>query len=248
MPVLKQPYNNIVNSKMIIGNGMIAKQLRAIDSDRHLFFCSGVSNSTENQAKNFDREINVLTKYSSTNKVLIYFSSCFACLPEYSNIPYYKHKLQVENIIKKIFKKYIIFRLPQVVGSTNNKFTLTNFIFNNIVYDIQFQVYKNCERNLIDLSDIVLVINTYLHGNFATNTITSIANPENYSPEKIVKTFEKILNKQASYTLNNQYEKNCNITLSSEIKSIYTELSLPFGKNYLQNLLKKYYSEKNCEI
>jgi hypothetical protein len=45
---------------MIIGNGLIAKSLKNIDSKDHLYFASGVSNSLETRSSEFEREFSLL--------------------------------------------------------------------------------------------------------------------------------------------------------------------------------------------
>jgi hypothetical protein len=52
---------------MIIGSGFIANSFRKFYFDRKniLIFASGVSNSKEKKKKNFEREVNLLKKYSN---------------------------------------------------------------------------------------------------------------------------------------------------------------------------------------
>ena len=46
-------------------------------------------------------------------------------------------KYNVKYKIQNNFKKYIIVRLPQVIGKSNNNSTLINFLFNSIKNNIK---------------------------------------------------------------------------------------------------------------
>jgi len=75
---------------MIIGNGLIGTEMKKIDIDDILFFCSGVSDSTETLKKLFQREIDLfddITKNFEYDKI-IYFGS----LPYLNNKIFLNHK------------------------------------------------------------------------------------------------------------------------------------------------------------
>ena len=61
---------------MVVGNGLIGTEMKKIDIDNILFFCSGVSDSTITSQKLFQREIDLfdVTKNFEYDKI-IYFSS-----------------------------------------------------------------------------------------------------------------------------------------------------------------------------
>ena len=83
---------------MVVGNGLIGTEMKKIDIDNILFFCSGVSDSTVTSQKLFQREIDLLnsiTKNFEYDKI-IYFGS----LPNLSNKIFLNHKKNVENKIK----------------------------------------------------------------------------------------------------------------------------------------------------
>ena len=79
---------------MIIGNGLLAKAFSSIDNDDYIFFCSGVSDSTEVKDENFKREIDLL-KEQDKEKKIIYFSSISVCDDKDLKI-YTQHKRNVE--------------------------------------------------------------------------------------------------------------------------------------------------------
>ena len=62
---------------MLIGNGLIATEMKKIDNDDTLFFCSGVSDSTVTSQKLFQREVDLLNSITINFEYdrIIYFSS-----------------------------------------------------------------------------------------------------------------------------------------------------------------------------
>ncbi|RXM60929.1 hypothetical protein BOQ60_23605 [Chryseobacterium sp. CH1] len=83
---------------MIIGNGILANALKFYDKDDVIFFASGVSNSLEKEASEFEREISLLKSVVSQNpdKKFFYFSTCSIYDPTKTGSPYVIHKLKIE--------------------------------------------------------------------------------------------------------------------------------------------------------
>jgi len=90
---------------MIIGNGLIASSFYRYDTSDCVIFASGVSNSNDNNADNFKREKDLVTKVLSENNDLkfIYFSSILAGI---TNNDYYNHKIDIENLIIIWYSEY----------------------------------------------------------------------------------------------------------------------------------------------
>lgn len=105
---------------MIIGNGDIASVLP--DSDL-LFFASGVSNSQETKESEYEREI-FLLQQQDYSKHIVYFSSLAIF---YSNTRYTEHKIQMELLIKQLFKHYTIIRIGNISWG-KNPHTLINYL------------------------------------------------------------------------------------------------------------------------
>lgn len=226
---------------MVIGNGLIAKAFKqSFQKDQNiLFFASGVSNSNENRSSEFEREKNLLIKSLEIyrDQTFIYFSSCDVYSTDHSK--YFSHKLNMENLVKTKAKKYYIFRLPQVVGKTKNTNTLIGFLYSKIQNDSEFVLWKNARRNLIDVDDVVSIVKCIVFKKLEMNSTMNIAAPIDYSVEEIVFAFENLLNKRTSFTLE---DKGSAIRVdTTNLNHIFAELKMTFSKNYLDNLLKKYY-------
>lgn len=178
---------------MIIGNGMMAKAMQKIDNDSLLIFASGVSNSMETDEKAYLREYHLLQetieKYPS--KKLIYFSTCSIYDSSKKDTEYIKFKLRIEQFIKQNSKSYIIFRVGNVVGKSENPHTLINFLRNSIVNNVEFTVFAKAKRPLIAIDDVVAFVEKYQ--NKFQNEIVDLYFPYQYKVLDIVKHIDNQL-------------------------------------------------------
>ena len=177
---------------MIVGNGIIGNRFRFdFNDDDYLIFASGVSDSTEENLNEFYREENLLLdmidKYP--NLKLIYFSSM---LCDVNDNKYYNHKLNMESLIIKKSKRFLIFRLPQVIGNNGNVKNIFNFLLNSIRNDELLKLKINTQRSLIDIDDIFKIV-IYCIGK--SNQIINISHIEKVYVDYLVKVISEFLNK-----------------------------------------------------
>ena len=116
---------------IVIGNGLLASAVAKLPDSLvpTCYFASGVSNSACCDLKEFDRERQLLLrscKDLKSNITLAYFSTCSIYDTPVDSM-YVAHKCEMEHIVAQR-GNYIVFRLPQVVGLSNNRATLTNYI------------------------------------------------------------------------------------------------------------------------
>lgn len=227
---------------MIIGNGLVAKSLQAIDRECTCFFASGVSASNSNDSREFNREnillVDTLEKYPE--KTIVYFSSCGI---EFGNTPYFCHKLNMEQIVTSRAKKFFIFRLPQVVGNGGNKNTLFKHLISKIKQNEPIEVWINARRNLIDIDDVVGIANTFLSNKKNLNSIINIASPYNCTIVELLENIEIVLDLKVDYFLANKGE-NLDIDISRMNEMIDMDQIFKDKNQYLQNLIKKYCKEE----
>jgi nucleoside-diphosphate-sugar epimerase len=230
---------------MVIGNGMIAQRFMDYnDDDEKIIFASGVSNSRDRNEKHFFREFELLKKTMSEHpeKTLVYFSTCSIEDADSQNAPYVIHKKAIELFIQKSVPNYHLFRVSNVAGTSNNPYTLLNYFVFNILQNNPFAVWKNAYRNIIGIDDMHEIATNIIEKKQFLNTTINIANPENYSVPFIVQTIEYFLGKNALIT---EIEKGDNYEINTTaIAPIIKELKIEFDKNYLTNLLKKYYHSR----
>lgn len=226
---------------MIIGNGLLAKAfIKYKNSEDIIIFASGVSNSNELGKEAFKREMDLLENVLSSHntKLLVYFSSCDVIYADEIDKPYYRHKLKMEEIIKKRCKKYFIFRLPQLIGKSSNKNSLINYFINSILEDKKIVVWKNAYKNLIDIKDVKNMVE-FLIQNEESNKTINLINKHYYSILEIIKILESFISKKALIELINKGFKPEYIGLK-----ILDDLNIDFDDNYLQKSIEFSYSEQ----
>jgi nucleoside-diphosphate-sugar epimerase len=230
---------------MVIGNGMIAKKFsRYVDDDSRLIFASGVSNSSANDEAAFKRERDLLLEHLSlhTSATLIYFSTCSIYDPSLQQSPYVLHKIKMEELIKSVAGSFIIFRVSNPVGFTDNSHTLLNYFIAHIRQQQQFTVWKYASRNLIDIDDMYDICELIIQEGHWMNKIINVANPVNYPVTAIIEAVEQHFSVKGNYSL--EEKGNSPLINTSDIQPLYGQLPISFDNNYLPRLLQKYYARQ----
>ena len=184
---------------MIIGNGLLASICSQINNENYIIFASGVSNSKEQNDEEFNRELSLLTKYLSTEKKLIYFSTCSVEDYYLKDTKYIKHKLKIEELIKNTCKRYVIFRLPIVIGKCSNPNTFFNYFKHKILNNESFVVLENSYRYIITSDILSKYFDKIIP--LAENKIISIVDDKNFNIIDIITHMELLLNNKAKYTI-----------------------------------------------
>jgi len=231
---------------MIVGNGTIAKAFEFYkNNDGVLIFASGVSNSQEIDSDAFKRERDLLIDNikNNQNKLFVYFGTCSVYDDSVNKTEYVAHKLKMESLVRTMCSQYYIFRLPQVVGPSNNK-TLVNYLFASILNNTEIDIYQNSTRNLIDSSDVFSVANYVISNGLYINEITNIATPNNASILQILKTIEDITGLLFQANLIDSGKKN-NIDIT-KIYDLDREFNF-FSDDYMRNILSAFFLYKKSE-
>ncbi|MCY0975835.1 sugar nucleotide-binding protein [Chryseobacterium wangxinyae] len=226
---------------MIIGRGLIASLFAGYDRENTIFFASGVSNSLEIRPEEFSREENLIQETISANpdKIFIYFSTCSIYDSSKTGSNYVLHKLKMEQKIKDLCKKFLILRVSNAVGKGGNPNLLVNYIINAVKNDETINVHTKATRNLIDAEDI-RNITLELADEKPLNKIINLAYIKNYSIIEILEIIERFFNKKVNINLIKS-GSGYDITIP-DIENYFTKNHLDNKENYLQNILKKYYS------
>lgn len=225
---------------MVVGNGLLSNTFKNYnDNDSVIIFASGVSNSKENDSKEFLREIQLLSSFFGTNSRLIYFSTCSIYDPSLSNSLYINHKLNVEKIIRENFKNYIIFRLPNVIGKSDNCNTSFNFFKERINKGLQIDIQRNSTRYFIDSEDLALFLPLFIEKSLNDNireTINVVLDNK-ISIRELIETMEILTGKVA---IKNYVDGGSNYDVDGSyfLNSISKYKMSSADYNY--NLIKKY--------
>ena len=227
---------------MVIGNGMIAKEFENYrDDDNVVIFASGVSDSTNTDNRAFEREKNLIieTLHANKGKLFVYFSTCSIDDTSMQSSAYVQHKIKMEGLIVNNHTPYIIFRLTNPVGKTNNTHTVINYFIKNITEKHKFAVWKNATRNLIDIDHLYLICNEILQKRLFINSIVNIANPKNYPVVFIIENIEKHFAIAGNYTLLDKSGGPLINTVS--IEPLFNKFNIDFDEHYLSRLIQKYF-------
>ncbi len=212
------------------------------ENDRDtLVMASGVSNSMETDESEFRREVDMVRKFSSFSGVFVYFSSCALVDPSSQDNRYYRHKLEIESLIKESSPSYLIVRVPQVIGRTPNLNTLVNSFANSIATQQEIVLWKGATRYLVDVDDVAYFTRQVIDSNNFVNSTLNFGHPRLYSVEEILNemfeyfgktTLTKISDRVDTYRLNLDIEMSFNESLEEPVL---------FDAGYLSRKLAKYF-------
>lgn len=184
---------------MIIGKGLIAQSLEHIDTENHLFFASGVSNSLETRSSEFDREFSLLKesieKYPQRR--LVYFSTLSINDQSKQESPYVLHKLKLEEYIRNNTSSHLILRIGNIVGNGGNPNTLFNFLKTQISQGKTFTIHQHARRLLLDIDDVSKFLQ--VNDNRSNNQTVNFAYPYYFDLKEIVQALERRMQKKAHY-------------------------------------------------
>jgi nucleoside-diphosphate-sugar epimerase len=172
----------------IYGHGLIAKSFKkSVKFNNAVIFASGVSNSQELNNNQFEKELLILNEalIQNPNKIFIYFSTISAYSKSLS--PYIAHKLSIEKLISSTADRYLILRLPQVVGDVKNS-TLVAFFVDRILKRQDIVLQKNAMRYLVDVEDVVRIVDIVV-SSVNKNMIIDLI-PKN--PVNVIKIVDKV--------------------------------------------------------
>jgi nucleoside-diphosphate-sugar epimerase len=230
---------------MIIGGGLLASCLKIHLSECNsniLYFASGVSKSSELNAFEFQREVDLLSKYLCSSYYIVYFSTCSVYDKELITSPYVRHKLNIENILRARGNSLVV-RVPQVVGPGGNKHTLINYLYHNIFFGKTFDIWANAKRSLIDVEDVVYFTQKLVEYCVPDFCVVNVSAPFSISVIDLVKLIEKNFGLTACYNLIDAGSSySIDVTL---IESLFDNYTAIFDQDYFESLVIKYCDPKS---
>lgn len=227
---------------MVVGNGLLANAFKHYENDDQvIIFASGVSNSKETNEEEYERECELI-KTVPEDKLLVYFSTCSMYDYSIQNSRYVRHKMLMERMVKWQSERSIVFRLPNVVGPTNNPHTFFNHFKNKILSGDDLSVQFLSSRHLIDIKDVsdlcTLIIEKEKKVLNPFNLKIEIGFDNETSVEDIVKMMLQILNKNNKINIEGM---GSNYTFpKKQCEEYMKEFNYVVPENYTYNLLKKY--------
>lgn len=226
---------------MIVGDGMLASAFEKAGAQNwdQIIFASGVSNSLEEDQNEFQKETDLLLSYRVSGKMLVYFSTVSIFDPSLASNLYIHHKRKVEKIIEDQFDKYLIIRLPIVVGKSANPHTLTNFLYQSIINGSRFRLFQHATRYLIDLDDVIRFTRILISKTDSKCKVNLVLSNK-MSVLGIVELFSIITGRQGDYELIPE-GTDYDIENTPAIRWIGAEALNVDAREYNLAVLKKYY-------
>ena len=230
------------------GSGFIAKNLKRIKLSKLknvVIYAAGVSNSKSKDKKEFLKERKKIQTFlinHNTEQLFIYISTTSVLDNYLKKDKYTRNKIFIENLIKKSLNNFLILRLPQIVGKSNNPYTITNFIYKKVLLEQRFKVWSNVKRNLIDIDDLIKIVKQIIVTKLKPRNVINILNPNSIYVEEIANIMGEIIKKKPRYILVEYKTKmKGNLKIQSNFKFNLNITKYFKNKNYFKNIMKKYY-------
>ena len=233
-------------SKNIIGKGFIAKNLYKINGvikeSNYIIYAAGISNSKIKSHNELKKEINLFKKFidKNRNNKIVYISTADVTNNLKKRSRYVKNKIIIEKLIQKYFKKYIIIRLPQIIGKSKNKNTLINFFYDKIKKGGNIELLNNVKRNLLDINDVLKMIKTILINKKIKRKIIVLSNKYSLKPIEIIKILELKQRKRAKYYFRESKKQIWNLNFDKNLK-YFNKAKIKFDRDYFTKVINKYY-------
>ena len=230
------------------GSGFIAKNLKRIKLrklKKVVIYAAGVSNSKSKDKKEFFKERKKIQNFLSNHNrehLFIYISTTSVMDNYLKKDKYTRNKIIIENLIKKNLNNFLILRLPQIVGKSNNPHTITNFIYKKVLLEQRFKVWSNVKRNLIDIDDLIKIVKQIISTKLKPGNVINILNLNSIYVEEIANIMGEIVKKKPRYILIKYKTKiKGNLKIKSNSKFNLKIAKYFKNKKYYRRVLKKYY-------
>lgn len=227
---------------MVVGNGMMAQAFSGYaQSTRIVIFASGVSNSLETDPREFSREQNLLAEVRNANPqaLLVYFSTCSVEDADRRNTPYVRHKLAMESFLASSPGKWLVFRLPLVIGRGHRGATFAQFLYQKISGGQSFEIWANATRYPIDVDDVLMVAQEFIEIRQISNQRINIA-LRSYPAMEFVRVMEAIAGRKARYL---KVDKGAHQEIvCPEVIQLADKFHLDYSDDYLERVLRKYFA------
>ncbi|UAY56381.1 NAD-dependent epimerase/dehydratase family protein [Arachidicoccus terrestris] len=230
---------------MVLGGGMIATALKAVDREEVLYAASGLSNLKGADSEARLRERTLLSEQIArhTDKLFVYVSSYSVDdrHPE-NNTPYLQHKLNMESLIKAEADRFLILRTSNVVGHSRQPGNLMNFIFRHLQNGEPFDIWTKTTRNLIDVAHLAQMADAAVKQG-SCNEVLFLTHPADIPIYEIVHQFEVLSGLKANYRL---VDKGVYYhTDKSLAETLFRQLRLEADPRlYTQQLIEKYFGHQ----
>ena len=224
----------------VVGRGLLARAF-AVETklpSGTIVFASGVSNSGTTDVAAFAREEVLLRSWlASAAGIFVYFSSCGLATGDTAHSAYMAHKRNMEELVLG-YPAGRVFRLPQVVGQTDNPHTLVNYLREHLLDGTPFEVWEHAERNIIGVDDVRDLVVAMLGEPATDERIVNIAALHSTPMAQLVRMMEDHLGRHGHYTLVPRGEPMPLDT--AQVARVARRLGLDLGPDYATRVIARY--------
>ena len=229
---------------MHYGTSPVAFRFTPYSTSKTIYLFAGdVHDSQIYDQSTFEREENALIKSLNDHSqfLFVYISSCSILDVDANQTPYVLHKLKMEKIIKEKAERFLIFRLPQLLGMNMPRTNIAFYIADAIIENKTFDLWVGASRNFIDIDDAFFLVEKYLNSDLPRNRVVNIANKISYPMREFVQSLELFLGRPAQF---NEIQRSSNYEIDvSEILPLMDPGQFDVPANiYLQICFNKYFS------
>jgi len=226
----------------VIGRGIIANRfINYARQSRFLIFAGSVHDSRTTDVKSIEAEEALLRAIIENNQgeFLVYFSSCSVLDPEQKLSLYAEHKARMEQLLQASPRQFLIFRLPQLFGLADEATSLVNFLVDAVLNGKSFDLWRNAQRNFIDIDDVYRIVHDILSSGNQTNRIINIASPVSTPVTELVALIEKYFDRSAKYQV---IDKGSSFAIdTADIEPVIARLGIDFRSGYILRCIDKYF-------
>jgi nucleoside-diphosphate-sugar epimerase len=230
---------------MIVGNGMLANAFvpHYLDDPDTCIYASGVSNSRCFDNSDFLRErtklLNTLAE-SGDFSTFVYFGTCSVNDPTAIDTAYVQHKIAMEKLVSA-HPGYLIFRLPQIAAKTGNPNNLLNALNRHLTTGLEFTMWCNAYRNIIDIDDVLSIALRFLADHRQRKNWINIANPRCTPIGEVVAAMERAVGATMNIRCVDR-GAHYPIDVSPMLSSGYAA-HCQFDVDYIERVIAKYYAK-----
>lgn len=229
---------------MVIGNGSIANRFASYGlQTKYLIFAGSLHDSSITDVIEISNEEDVIkAALAAINNSLtfVYLSSCSIDDVAQVGSPYIEHKKRMEQLIQASAARYLIFRLPQVLGLAENESGLVHSLVKTISLGEHFELWQDARRNFIDLDDVYSIVHTLLEDKTYSNRVINVASPFATPVPELVGVLEDYFGRTGNYKIvarGGSYPID-----TATIADVIVRLGIDFGEGYLLRAVNKYYA------
>lgn len=241
----------------VIGHGFLAQHLAGIaGSHEHVVaLAAGVSAAAGTSPAQFEREAlrlaDVLARCAASGERLVFFSTASTGMygaagqgredeSVVPGTPYGRHKLGLEQVIRRSGVDHLVVRLAHVVGPNQPPHQLLPSLLSQVLRG-EVRLHEGARRDIIDVTDVVGILHRLLtagvHGE-VVNIATGWAVPV----EQLISRIEHTLGRRARRTLVRTPPVNHLVSTAKLHRLVPEVAGMGFGATYFEAVLDRYLS------